>query len=573
MVSTLALSSVLPGVVHATENLASEKQVTDTENQETTTTDTAQEVTPEIREEETKTAEQSATEESETTEVPSATVEGETEKNSVPTKASNEEVTVTFINGSSLYKQSQVIANNTVAYPGTPELSEGQSNFLGWYTDSEAGVPFDFNTPVTNSITLYARFSNSYLIQFKDQTGKVIDSKEIEQGQSIPETTAELTPPQGQYFSYWYVEGDTSQTPFSFETATASKDLVLVPKFASERTILFISEGSQVDPAYIQDGGKVSKPSDPTREGWTFSHWSTEQNGSTAYNFDSPVTDSFVLYAVWTPEETEYTVVFWKEKANIAEDPGTDPSNYAFAWSTKQTGQSGEKININQPTAESLVSGDSQATNALQYSEYGFSKEQTISGNGQTVVNIYFKRVIYQLEFELNSASTATTAEMKVNGKIYKSTDTERYSITAKVGQYIKNLWPDKPKNSNETYNFTGWQYPSEATGGSRVSISDPSYFSGEHTSSIPNKKTLTITSRFRVYDNILYTREVYLESLEQSQEIFESFYFNHERTLSFYGNAETNYNPNNAKVGFTYLNTDTTNEKLSERLLHQKKI
>lgn len=94
MVSALALSSVLPGVVHATENLASEKQVTDKENQETTTTDTTQEFTPETREEETKTSEQSATEESETTEVSSATVEGETEKNSVQPKASNEEVTV-----------------------------------------------------------------------------------------------------------------------------------------------------------------------------------------------------------------------------------------------------------------------------------------------------------------------------------------------------------------------------------------------------------------------------------------------------------------------------------------------
>lgn len=572
MVSALALSSVLPGVVHATENLASEKQVTDTENQETTSTDTAQEVTPETREEETKTADQSATEESEITEVSSATVEGETKKNSVQPRASNEEVTVTFINGSSLYKQSQVIANNTVAYPGTPELSEGQSNFLGWYTDPEAGVPFDFNTPVTNSITLYARFSNSYLIQFKDQTGKVIDSKEIEQGQSIPETTAELTPPQGEYFSYWYVEGDATQTPFSFETATASKDLVLVPKFASERTVLFISEGTQVDPAYIQDGEKVSKPSDPTREGWTFSHWSTEQNGSTPYNFDAPVTDSLVLYAVWTPEETEYTVVFWKEKANIAEDPGIDPSNYAYAWSTKQTGQSGEKININQTTAESLVSGDSQATNALQYSEYGFSKEQTISGNGQTVVNVYFKRTIYQLEFVLDPGSSKETAEMEANGKIYKSTDWENYVISAKVGQYIKDMWPGIPKSSNETSNFIGWQSPSEATGGASINAFTSEYFTAYHTSSIPNKKTLTITSRFRIYDNILYTREVYLESLEEGQEVFENFYFNYEKTLSYFGNSESIYDPTRGYTGFTYLNTDTTNESLPKDYYIRKK-
>lgn len=565
MVSALALSSVLPGVVHATENLASEKRVTDTENQETTTTDTAQEVTPETREEETKTVEQSAaTEESEITEVPSATVEGETEKNSVQPKASNEEVTVTFINGASLYKQSQVIANNTVAYPGTPELSEGQSNFLGWYTDPEAGIPFDFDIPVTNSITLYARFSNSYLIQFKDQTGKVIDSKEIEQGQSIPETIAELTPPQGQYFSYWYVEGDTTQTPFSFETATASKDLVLVPKFASERTVLFISEGTQVDPAYVQDGDKVSKPSDPTREGWTFSHWSTEQNGSTPYNFDAPVTDSLVLYAAWTPEETEYTIVFWKEKANIAEDPGTDPSNYAYAWSTKQTGQSGEKININQTTAESLVSGDSQAMNALQYSEYGFSTEQTISGNGQTVVNVYFKRVIYQLIFDLYSYPD--TIEMEVNGTIYgtQAPGGRYYTINAKEGQYISNLWPNNPVSSSSTANYRGWEYPSESTGGATVKTGRPVYFTNAQMSKNSNVKSLTIKPAF-TGENFFHTRKQFIESLENTEEEHNGLYFDPYATLSFYDIENPPFNPTLPGVvyGFSYFSTDDSDSSL----------
>jgi uncharacterized repeat protein (TIGR02543 family) len=561
MISALALSSVLPGVAHATENLSSEKQVTDIENQEATTTDTAQEVTPETREEETKTAEQSNTEESETTEVPSATVEGEAEKNSVQPKASNEEVTVTFINGSSLYKQSQVIANNTVAYPGTPQLSEGQSNFLGWYTDPEAAVPFDFNTPVTNSITLYARFSNSYLIQFKDQTGKVIDSKEIEQGQSIPETTAELTPPQGQYFSYWYVEGDTTQIPFSFETATASKDLVLVPEFASERTVLFISEGTQVDPAYIQDREKVSKPSDPTREGWTFSHWSTEQSGSTPYNFDAPVTDSLVLYAVWTPEETEYTVVFWKEKANIAEDPGTDTSNYAFSWSTKQTGQSGDKININQTTAESLVSGDSQAKNALQYSEYGFSTEQTISGNGHTVINVYYKRIIYNLIFDLQYDGV----EMDAGGKLYKFSDSEKYTISAKDGQYIGNLWPSNPYNAKSTSsNFRGWELPSATSpNGKIISVVSGVYFGSAYISLDPTETTYVTKADF-TGDNTLHHRRQFTESLEDTDEIYNNLSFNLFREVFYYSGSDPNFNPNGpVKQGFTYLGTDTSDSTL----------
>lgn len=561
MISALALSSVLPGVVHATENLASEKQVTDTEIQEATTADTAQEVTPETREEETKTSKQSATEESETTEVSSATVEGETEKNSVQPKASNEEVTVTFINGSSLYKQSQVIANNTVAYPGTPELSEGQSNFLGWYTDPEAGVPFDFNTPVTNSITLYARFSNSYLIQFKDQNEKVIDSKEIEQGQNIPKTTAELTPPQGQYFSYWYVEGDTTQTPFSFETATASKDLVLIPKFTSERIVLFISEGTQVDPAYIQDGEKVTQPSNPIREGWTFSHWSTEQNGSTPYNFDAPVTDSLVLYAVWTPEETEYTVVFWKEKPNIADDPGTDISKYSFAWSTKQNGQSGDKMTIDNSEAENIVSNDTQATSALQFSEYAFSKETTISGSGQTVVNVYYKRIVYELEFNLARTINLNEITMNANGKTYSSFSDEKYSIIAKEGQDISEVWPDDP-TINTTSVYNGWTFPAESLGGAGTVLIPMDIFTFRMISRDTNEKKLVITVNFMADNNLFTKRQLFLENFDKSDAEYEGLFF---KTYATVDALTLAYSPNKPGLiyGYSYFKTDSSDTSL----------
>lgn len=559
LVSVLTMSTILPGVVHATENenIVTDEQVIDNNIDNDTEKDeeTSQEISdqneaekPSNQEEET---ENEAPEEADSI-VPTAE---NVEEDNLQTRANNEEVTVTFINGSSLYKQTQVIVNNTVAYPGAPELTEGQSNFLGWYTEAEGGTQFDFNTPVTNSLTLYARFSNSYLIQFKDQTGKVIDSKEVEQGQNIPETNVELTPPQGEYFSYWYVEGDDTQTPISFETATASKDLVLVPKFASERTVLFISQGSQVDPAYIKDGEKVSQPADPTREGWTFSHWSTEQNGSTAYNFDSPVTDSLVLYAVWSPEETEYTVVFWKEKPNIAEDPGTDPSNYSFAWSTKQTGQSGEKINIDEIAAEDIVSGSSKATDALSLSEYAFSKEQVVSGNGQTIVNVYYKRIVYNLEFNLY-VDARSQIEMEVDGVTYKSSDSLIYTIEAKDGQYIGDKWPSNPEIVSENpydSKFKGWRSPSDSP--VLISWSRANYFSSEFVSTTPGKKTLTLNAEFMLGLEE-YTTQTFWESFEESDEQIDDYFFKGSEPQIL--NSTGNFDPTvNVPSGYSYFYRD----------------
>ena len=538
MISILTMSTVLPGVVHANENIIADEQVIDNNIDNGTEKDeeTAREISSENKAEKPSDLEEETENEAPEEAASVSSITENVEEDNLQTRANNEEVTVTFINGSSLYKQTQVIINNTVAYPGAPELTEGQSNFLGWYTEVDGGTQFDFNTPVTNSLTLYARFSNSYLIQFKDQAGKVIDSKEVEQGQNIPETNVELTPPQGEYFSYWYVEGDDTQTPFSFETATASKDIVLVPKFASERTVLFISEGSQIDPAYIKDGEKVSQPVDPTREGWTFSHWATEQNGSTAYNFDSPVTDSLVLYAVWSPEETEYTVVFWKEKPNIAEDPGTDPSNYAFAWSTKQTGQSGENINIDENTAEDIVNGNSQATDALSLSEYAFSKEQIISGNGQTIVNVYYKRTVYELEFNLY-INGVSQIEMEVDGVTYRSSDSSKYTINAKDGQYIADKWPGDAKIVSENpydSKFNGWKVPSDSP--VYIQWTKPSvfYFNSNFVSITPGKKTLTLTASFAI-DLEEYTTQNFLETFEESDEQIDGFFFKASDPTTYY--------------------------------------
>ena len=47
-------------------------------------------------------------------------------------------------------------------------------------------------------------------------------------------------------------------------------------------------------------GGKATKPSDPTRNGYTFAGWYTDADGRTAWNFDAAVTGSMTLYAKWT---------------------------------------------------------------------------------------------------------------------------------------------------------------------------------------------------------------------------------------------------------------------------------
>ena len=59
-------------------------------------------------------------------------------------------------------------------------------------------------------------------------------------------------------------------------------------------------EGSKVDFQTTAASGSVTKPADPTREGYTFAGWYTDEACTEAYKFDAAVTADMTLYAKWT---------------------------------------------------------------------------------------------------------------------------------------------------------------------------------------------------------------------------------------------------------------------------------
>lgn len=62
-------------------------------------------------------------------------------------------------------------------------------------------------------------------------------------------------------------------------------------------------EGSKVDFQTTAANGSVAKPADPTREGYTFAGWYTDEACTEAYDFSVAVTADMTLYAKWVKNE------------------------------------------------------------------------------------------------------------------------------------------------------------------------------------------------------------------------------------------------------------------------------
>ena len=90
--------------------------------------------------------------------------------------------------------------------------------------------------------------------------------------------------------------------------------------------VTFDTKGGSIVPVEnVLNGQKATKPADPTREGYTFDGWYTEEAYANLYDFATSVKNALTLYAKWTINQ--YTITFKPENGDedttITQDYGT----------------------------------------------------------------------------------------------------------------------------------------------------------------------------------------------------------------------------------------------------------
>ncbi|MDR2157187.1 MAG: InlB B-repeat-containing protein, partial [Clostridiales Family XIII bacterium] len=368
-------------------------------------------------------------------------------------------------------------ANNpgAVVYAGN---NPGNHHFLGWYEfNAPDDAPYDFRIPVTGDLNLFARFTDDHLVTFLNGFGEPFLTKRVAHEEAVAAPTdgeiSLFAAPAGMHFDDGQTPGGWKKGSVNYDFAEpVTKDLTLTPTLSAGRSLVcFVSEGTQTPFETVPTGNCASKPPDPTREGYVFSHWSAAEGGAAFLFETSPITEDTTLYAVWTPAQTDYTVVIRREKKGVVGDAGTDVSNYEYAGKFTHTAISGTPMDGIVANARALCAAHAPIP-LPAWLEFGFaaSTSETVLGNGSTILNVYYKRVVYTFSFtpysrESGFASTAG-ATVTIGGKTY--TDANRYSFRAKYEQDVSSVWPVQPLAQfavpGGRLHFQGWKIPNANT-------------------------------------------------------------------------------------------------------------
>ncbi len=315
-----------------------------------------------------------------------------------------------------------VKTGDTLITPTAPDVA-GKA-FVGWY-DGETKFE-DFNTALTITETktreITAKYVDALYVYFYNPEGTQIMR------------TEKVADHKGHNYSHVSYDVDSTHKLVGWaanqnETDDIAKHIAVPEGSTSVNVYAIIQEGhwvtfdsdggSAIDSQFVLDGNTLTlnKSTTPTKPGYEFVGW---YDGSSKVKNGATVTSSMTLKAHWNEAEVSYTVIHWLENA--------DDDGYSYDKSEKKTGMTGTEANANAKSYEGFTAQP--------------VTKKTIKGDGSTIVSVYYKRNVYEVQFY-----SYTTYNWW--GRLDKpSKEYEDLRITAKYGQDISKKWPTKSGSS-----------------------------------------------------------------------------------------------------------------------------
>ena len=359
-----------------------------------------------------------------------------------------EEYTVTFnaYGGFPTPDEQHVKSGEKAVLPVDPTL-KGYT-FAFWYLgeDEQNATAYDFDTPVTENITLTAKWNiNKYTVTFNSYGGTPVPPvQEVEYGLTATKPADPTL--KGYTFAFWYLgEDEQNATEYDFDTPV-TENITLTAKWnINKYTVTFNTDGgTPVPPAQeVEYGLTATEPAAPEKTGYTFDGWYL---GDEKYDFSAAVEQNITLTAKWEAKKANVHLMIFK------------------------SGDLSTPI-VNVPYTTDKLAGDTIDLAEIDPSSYlDFDFEIDGGWYDDGMFNLYKKYVNGEQENK-----PAALSELQINGNwqnlklivtelvpvVYYMSDADRvadnrlFATTARVGSALPTA--DAPTATREGYTFTFW--------------------------------------------------------------------------------------------------------------------
>ena len=348
--------------------------------------------------------------------------------------------TFNFVDANGKPVSTQIVkTGDTLITPTAPDVA-GKA-FVGWY---EGETKFeDFNTALTitetKTRTITAKYENALYVYFYNPAGtQIMRTEKVGDHEVHGYTDVSYDVDSTHKLVGWAAERNGTEN--IADKITVPKGSTSVNVYAIIKEGYWISfdsnGGSIVDSQFVLNGDKLvlNKSTTPTKPGYTFNGW---YNDSTKVENGATVTNPMTLKAHWTAAEVNYTINYWQQKVTDDKNATDAQKTYEYVEAVTEKATTGTKISAT----------NSKTYKGFKYNANNSSKDVEIAGDGTTIINVYYDRVLCTVNFYVDK------------GGYYWSD----WQITKTVtGLYGANL-PEGAWDSSKNLWFTTKSYGSNA--------------------------------------------------------------------------------------------------------------
>ncbi len=359
--------------------------------------------------------------------------------------------------------------------PSIPGMEAATWNriFNGWSKSSALTEPLytlnELNTELNalsssaydeTVIDLYANLTNVYYVTYVDVNPNNVLATEIVPKEDTGDTTftiktkEELLPTidSDADLNGWYEIDDLNTVYEPGQSGVViTGDMTLYPSVAGGHWLIFndndpvwdankgqyVSGGASFTPPAFYLDEVTEEPVPPTWTGYTFGGWYTtpECNDGGEFSFGTELTANTTVYAKWIPSNSQYRVIYWKQRPTDDYDAADAEKTYDYAGSRLVDSGvvTGQIVDLQESDTRVYGKNGTSGEEDQQYFTYNANKTDqsiVVKADGSSVINVYYDRQVITINFTGSLYHYEVTDD--TSGELYAFID----------GEYVR-VYPD----------------------------------------------------------------------------------------------------------------------------------